>query len=384
MPDGPRRGPLYKILPQRDWDDAGAVVPWAEIDRADGFVHLSAAHQVRETAAKHFAGRPNLCILEVDPGRLEAGTLRWEVSRGNDRFPHVHGDIGREAVVGAEPLPERDGRHTFSMHVPEPVVDTPLPEVLALRLERAEAGALLALAHAARRLAADPPLLHTVGSAVAAGFGPQSPINGVKGWGLDGVPSGEALEALTGVFGAAEFAVEVCSHAHPDTLALLAAHGYAATATENVLWRRVSDEGSSPSAVTLEATKPGEGEAWGEMLVRGFTDGAPVPDDLARIGPLTPAQARTDTFFIVADDVRVGVCGLRYDHEVAMMVGSSVLREYRGRGHHRAAIELRLARAHQAGCRVAKFDVQPGSASHRNAHRCGFSLSHTRTAFVKR
>ena len=113
--------PLFKILDATAWAEAGGRIPWAPIDIQDGFVHLSAAHQVRQTAAKHFADRDDLVLVEVLPAQLTPGTLRWEPSRGGDDFPHVYGDIPREAVGRTAALSTREGA-TFPAHllVPAP------------------------------------------------------------------------------------------------------------------------------------------------------------------------------------------------------------------------------------------------------------------------
>lgn len=95
---------LFKLVPADGWPDDAAIVPWAEIDRADGFVHLSGAAQVRETAEKHFAGHGRLRLLRVVPEGLRA--LRWEPSRRGDLFPHVYADIPRAAVIGVHTLHE--------------------------------------------------------------------------------------------------------------------------------------------------------------------------------------------------------------------------------------------------------------------------------------
>lgn len=108
MTHGPD-APLYKILDRAAWAGAEGVVPWAPVDHADGFVHLSAAHQVRETAARHFAGRDDLILVEILPARLTPGTLRWEPSRGGDLFPHVYGDIPAAAVGRTAPLATTPG-----------------------------------------------------------------------------------------------------------------------------------------------------------------------------------------------------------------------------------------------------------------------------------
>ena len=103
---------IYKILPERSWQAArarGGPVPWAAVDHADGFMHLSARHQVRGTADKHFAGQSGLVLLGVDPDALAPGLLKWEVSRGGDRFPHVYGDVPAAAVKEETRMPWTDG-----------------------------------------------------------------------------------------------------------------------------------------------------------------------------------------------------------------------------------------------------------------------------------
>lgn len=80
-------------------------MPRAPVDVSDGFVHLSSAAQVEETAAKHFAGQTELLLLDVDETRLVPGTLRWEPSRGGALFPHVYGEVPVTAVVQERALP---------------------------------------------------------------------------------------------------------------------------------------------------------------------------------------------------------------------------------------------------------------------------------------
>ena len=86
------------------------------VDVRDGFIHLSTAAQVRETAARHFAGMDDLLLVAVD---TSAVPLRWEPSRGGDLFPHLYGDLPLSAVQSVSPLPRGvDGRHVFPPMVP--------------------------------------------------------------------------------------------------------------------------------------------------------------------------------------------------------------------------------------------------------------------------
>ncbi len=76
-------------------------------DMADGFVHLSTAEQVSETARRHFAGETDLVIAAVALSRLGDG-LRWEVSRQGALFPHYYGQLGLAHVAAHAKLVWQD------------------------------------------------------------------------------------------------------------------------------------------------------------------------------------------------------------------------------------------------------------------------------------
>ncbi|MFU8873779.1 DUF952 domain-containing protein [Micromonospora sp. SL4-19] len=97
---------IYKILSSGEWEQAQAAGHFAgtAMDHQSGFIHLSAADQVVETAQRFFAGVTGLTVLAVDPDRL-GDALRWEVSRGGALFPHLYAVLPVDAVVAAHPLP---------------------------------------------------------------------------------------------------------------------------------------------------------------------------------------------------------------------------------------------------------------------------------------
>jgi len=106
---------IYKILPDVLWREAERTGTFrgSPVDLKDGFIHFSTAHQVAETAAKHFAGERDLLLLHIDAERLGA-PLKWEPSRGGALFPHLYGALDLAAVVRVDPLPlAADGRHRF-------------------------------------------------------------------------------------------------------------------------------------------------------------------------------------------------------------------------------------------------------------------------------
>jgi uncharacterized protein (DUF952 family) len=89
----------FKIVDAAEWAQAREVGAYAgsAVDLADGYIHLSTAEQLEETARRHYAGRDALRLLEVDLDRLEA--VKWEPSRGGALFPHQYGPLPVAAVV---------------------------------------------------------------------------------------------------------------------------------------------------------------------------------------------------------------------------------------------------------------------------------------------
>ncbi len=97
---------VYKITSAEAWQSAvrTGVLEASAVDVRDGFVHLSAGHQVAETARRYFAGQPGLMLVAWRCGDLAPG-LKWEESRGGDLFPHQYGALPIERALWAEPLP---------------------------------------------------------------------------------------------------------------------------------------------------------------------------------------------------------------------------------------------------------------------------------------
>lgn len=110
-----RTGVIYKIVPAALWQSACAqgVFTGAPVDLADGYIHFSTADQVRETAARHFAGQTDLLLVAVDGADLGAA-LRHEPSRGGALFPHLYADLPVAAALWVRPLPAGPGgEHLF-------------------------------------------------------------------------------------------------------------------------------------------------------------------------------------------------------------------------------------------------------------------------------
>lgn len=91
---------IYKVATRAQWQAAETTGTFtgAPVDLRDGYIHFSTAEQLPETLAKHFAGQRDLLLIEVEAEPL-GDALRWEVSRGGARFPHLYAPLPVSAAV---------------------------------------------------------------------------------------------------------------------------------------------------------------------------------------------------------------------------------------------------------------------------------------------
>ena len=107
---------VYKIVSDALWRaaEAGGEFEGASVDASSGFIHLSTAAQVPETAAKHFKGQRDLLLVAVD-AELLGDALKWEISRGGQLFPHLYGVLPLAAVRRVSPIAVGEsGVHSFA------------------------------------------------------------------------------------------------------------------------------------------------------------------------------------------------------------------------------------------------------------------------------
>ncbi|MGB7287214.1 MAG: DUF952 domain-containing protein [Salaquimonas sp.] len=112
---------IYKITSMEEWDAAleCGTYDGAPIDLADGFIHFSTAEQLRETAAKHFAGRNDLMLVKVATEPM-ARHYKMETSRGGALFPHLYAKLPVSSAVEWQELPlGDDGVHIFPDDIAE-------------------------------------------------------------------------------------------------------------------------------------------------------------------------------------------------------------------------------------------------------------------------
>ena len=270
---------------------------------------------------------------------------------------------------------------------------------LARRIDGFEARGSKAIGEAAERRNPNArPFVKPLGRGIAVYSGPDSPANKIIGVGFDeGLESTMLEEIEQNYFERGSFVqAEVATLASPAVQALFTARGYLLQGFENVLGRTSVDSdllSAESAGMTIETVRPNDLDAWVDVVITGFehTDAtgagsgvAPPPREAIEASfahfPEVPGFC---AYLARVGGTAAGGGGLRIDEGIAQLCGASTLSAFRCRGIHAALLRRRLCDARRAGCDLAIMTAQPGSKSHFNAQRQGFSLLYSRAVLVK-
>ncbi|KAL1846244.1 hypothetical protein Daus18300_014318 [Diaporthe australafricana] len=93
---------VYKIVDTEPPFPIPDVFPPSELDKQDGFIHLSAPWQLPVTADLFFGNHTTLWVLKVRLASIE-GAMRWESPvNASEGYPHLYGNLGRADVESVE------------------------------------------------------------------------------------------------------------------------------------------------------------------------------------------------------------------------------------------------------------------------------------------
>ena len=109
---------ILHIASRADWERARSEgVYRADSLATEGFIHASTLGQVAGSANRFFRGQRGLVVLRIDLDRVRT-PIDWATSPDSDEpFPHIHGPLNLDAVVGVEPL-EPDEAGAFVWPIP--------------------------------------------------------------------------------------------------------------------------------------------------------------------------------------------------------------------------------------------------------------------------
>ena len=100
-------GWLYHLALPHEWQQARQQGLYQRSTRGrslqdEGFIHLSAAHQLEATHGRFYGDLDHVVLLTVDPHKLPSDQLKWEPIPTGEQFPHLYGPLPLDAVLSAD------------------------------------------------------------------------------------------------------------------------------------------------------------------------------------------------------------------------------------------------------------------------------------------
>jgi GNAT superfamily N-acetyltransferase len=278
-------------------------------------------------------------------------------------------DLEREIRAAQSVLPKQAAAEAERLEWAQFATCRAVAEALALREPSSGAGAYVSSA----------------GAAIFAGNG--SPLTQGMAMGLRGAVAADDLEAVEAHLrptGAGRRQLEVSAFADPSLHALLAERGYRVNEWQLVWTRPVPRRSLGPPApgLTIRRVLPGEEELYCRVVLAGALETESVPQ--AAISLLLPFAfaAGYELHLAWLGGEAIGAATLCFADGIAFVNGCAVRPAFRGRGAHGSLIRARLDRAREVGFASACSSTMPGTASHRNIERHGFSFVYPKVVMI--
>ncbi|KAJ4396410.1 hypothetical protein N0V93_000629 [Gnomoniopsis smithogilvyi] len=99
---------VYKIIDSAPPSPIPKVFPPSDLDKADGFIHLSTASQIPITASLFFASHTTLWLLKIRYEPISSSSKWDDPPNDNDGCPHLYGSFGAAETESVEKF-ERTG-----------------------------------------------------------------------------------------------------------------------------------------------------------------------------------------------------------------------------------------------------------------------------------
>ncbi len=229
-----------------------------------------------------------------------------------------------------------------------------------------------------------------VGGGVAVFAGVGSPLTQVFGLGWNGPLAASEVDRLEAFFRdrGAEAAIETCPVADPSVEAELGKRGYRLVEHTNVLAARLGAQdlqGSipTPSRVVVREAERSELGRLADVVTAGFLEGHPLTAPYEGLILTMYSMSTAVPFIAECDGEIAGGALLVVRDGLGSLTTAAVVPQYRGRGIQQMLLSVRLAAAGHQGADLAMISAAPGTTSHRNAQRAGFSVLYTRSKYTR-
>ena len=93
---------IYKVLTEEEWKHATSLgYVTTELDKKDGFIHLSTSKQLALTLYLYFKNYEKVILLEINQDSIKNEIAFEEVKSGSriGKFPHLYGKLSTEDIL---------------------------------------------------------------------------------------------------------------------------------------------------------------------------------------------------------------------------------------------------------------------------------------------
>jgi len=96
---------VYRICTRAEWREAESSGRYrgTDVDKKDGFIHLSDGAQVETTLKKHFEKGQDLLLVAIMETKL-GGYLEREKSGDGQEYPHLYNDLLVNNAMWVKPI----------------------------------------------------------------------------------------------------------------------------------------------------------------------------------------------------------------------------------------------------------------------------------------
>jgi GNAT superfamily N-acetyltransferase len=258
---------------------------------------------------------------------------------------------------------------------------------LACRLERSEARANAGFVDARARLYPNSGATWIeVAGAYAMFDGPCSPCTQTLGLGLFAVPSAAEMDRIESFFRERNAPVlhEVSPLADKALLETLNSRGYQPVEFTSVMFQVLKDwvpTAQGSASLHTWVAEAHECDVWAQTSADGWSEFAEYADVMRELARVVAYRENGTPFLVELEGQPIATGDLAIHSGVALLAGASTVPKWRRQGAQNALLESRLSYAKEAGCDLAMFCAEPGSASQRNGERHGFRIAYTRIKY---
>lgn len=94
---------IYHITTKKVWNSQKNKKEYSHTSlKKEGFIHCALQHQLKRVLDKYYSNMKNVIILHIDEKRLRSKLVYEDLSKLNEKHPHIYGPINKDCILKIE------------------------------------------------------------------------------------------------------------------------------------------------------------------------------------------------------------------------------------------------------------------------------------------